>query len=1705
MANQIVANITGFAPEWATHMKYYVKDAATEYYNLSLDRHYYDDDDEHIWMSFASSDFNKIERDDYIVLKKEHDGDGSIVDKSRYKILAKEASAPDFVKFVKRQLGERVYAANGTSLQFTASAVGFPQVGKTTFRVAGNDVHHHSFLAQPDIEGVEPRGSLMDDQTGRFIKIGKEQNNEIISMTSFYEILSVSRVDGSSGTGTGFDDAEDYYEFTLIEPFGADVGFVGAHDDANPADKGLFFEYYEESDRVDSDAFEGRFFVKIKKDSEILKRISNKNSSAVSTNTLVTAAANMYWAHTFDLNISGHGSYTGSATENGKDGEVTLKYKNLFNWKSNREDLTTEGTYNGVNARHNSNISGLPSAYYSYFPEAIFGHDGWITEPSTGNDWNGRIYDLVQGGDNRARLFSNPYFGDYSAGTAHWTQTANNYYNPATSGTWKRSHWRGDNHVEGQQKFCIDQAWAMGWPSHQKLYTGQDVSTENTALGTGFVIGNDYCCFRIVNIGNQIPLDSVTVNGSQSGDVLYARSANTFDDFALTQDFFNDIKVLKALTTVGTKFRWSNDPTHTIYTVNAVVSTGKVRNYHNVQQQFNYGDHVDWNTSQAYEAADHNTVINGFFVADYGLSYHPESSTQWGMDSRSNQGYRIALQLDKDIVWSPTSSTYSGGQTPIKRLDQLSASTPDSEAFASLEIISSGASADGGYSTDNPAIFEVEPIDNTDFNLYYEASNTSIILKTGMFVDALNNKNTNDSGTGGNYSTESDSGTIYAPGGTPLLQGSKIIVDKPGEFSIDADTWNSSNGLIPAGVTLRVYQKDANGDVEYFEDFINKSGVANSVGPNIVPNEDFTVGLEEFENWELGADCIKDTSGEGVVLTTVNNINNYPFMRSLPISVISGEPYELVIDVTDLDNDVNSVGNVYTCKYFIIGAKTTSYRPVPTTNITSAGVKSSILVFDEDLNLDSEDEPNNTCLIYIELCNVDNVDKMIHIKSIKLRLLGDTVDVSDVPVRWHNCYTFGNGVESDRLRDDFNAVKIDKGPKVSTTLDEPYEEEQRKSGLIYSGMFNSKTGFNKLNEFIMGLKITKDINPEYGSLQKLFSRNTDLIAFCEDKVLRILANKDALYNADGNPQVVSSNAVLGQAVPFSGDYGISTNPESFVSFGYRAYFTDKARGAVLRLSMDGLTPISEVGMSRFFKDNLHLASTVIGSYDQDKDLYNITLNGKTISFAESTGGWTSFKSFLPESAVSLNGSYYTFKNGDIWKHNDNEVRNNFYGTQHSSSIKFLLNDASSIVKDFRTLSYEGSQPRVLNSSGESLNVTKEGWYVKSIDGSESTGKVLQFKDKEGKKHANIIGDSVDESNINLKSASTQGLGFATNIDDGGYGLFKPLSIKAVAEQGYPPSNNMHNWGEVGTARVDVHPQGNPVFDDNNFFLEDSVQDLTYGALVPRSGNIVIASGNGYVPDYTSYTGPSLEWYNYYPNYDIYAYNIVGNLVPGNRYYIEASIGYSHAAITNSYPNLEDPNEDSFGFSNLNMVDYSDTKHRNDRGKIYTEFTYSPQGSNYINGFSPTTFSIPEGIHFYKGDKSQGILYGLSCVDISPVKKGLRWNVNTSSTDVDDTTVDIVKNYLTNSSNINSISHEYYIHPKTINNVKYAVSASDFTVTSSNAQIIVLGTTDTTVAGRSDNKIKITVQVSYDSQNVFPLDGDTAFIVCNGDVTLAIDQ
>jgi len=189
-------------------------------------------------------------------------------------------------------------------------------------------------------------------------------------------------------------------------------------------------------------------------------------------------------------------------------------------------------------------------------------------------------------------------------------------------------------------------------------------------------------------------------------------------------------------------------------------------------------------------------------------------------------------------------------------------------------------------------------------------------------------------------------------------------------------------------------------------------------------------------------------------------------------------------------------------------------------------------------------------------------------------------------------------VEESRIRGGYNNSFTQIGPRAFLS-EEDDDLKVRSSSLIYSGVFNSRTGVNNTNVFPIGEDITRTVDPGKGTIQLIHARDTDLTVFQENKVSRALIDKDAIYSAEGGGTVTTSQNVIGTVTPYEGDYGISQNPESFAYYGFRRYFADANRGAILRLSRDGLTEISGYGMYDFFRDEL-------GKILNDNQLFSVS-------------------------------------------------------------------------------------------------------------------------------------------------------------------------------------------------------------------------------------------------------------------------------------------------------------------------------------------------------------------------------------------------------------------------------------------------------------------------------------------------------------------
>jgi len=144
------------------------------------------------------------------------------------------------------------------------------------------------------------------------------------------------------------------------------------------------------------------------------------------------------------------------------------------------------------------------------------------------------------------------------------------------------------------------------------------------------------------------------------------------------------------------------------------------------------------------------------------------------------------------------------------------------------------------------------------------------------------------------------------------------------------------------------------------------------------------------------------------------------------------------------------------------------------------------------------------------------------------------------------------------------------------------------------------------------------------------------------------------------------------------------------------------------LSQDGITEISQYGMTDYFRDEFNNIDSqyygngkVIGGWDTHNKQYvlstqksatNPDQSYNTLGFTEEANGWASFYSFKPSQMISLKNKFYTLNSGRLWEHYNTaaNTRCNFYGVQYTSAIRFVFNEAPSNVKIFKTMNYEGA-------------------------------------------------------------------------------------------------------------------------------------------------------------------------------------------------------------------------------------------------------------------------------------------------------------------------------------------------------------------------------------------------------------------------------
>ena len=241
------------------------------------------------------------------------------------------------------------------------------------------------------------------------------------------------------------------------------------------------------------------------------------------------------------------------------------------------------------------------------------------------------------------------------------------------------------------------------------------------------------------------------------------------------------------------------------------------------------------------------------------------------------------------------------------------------------------------------------------------------------------------------------------------------------------------------------------------------------------------------------------------------------------------------------------------------------------------------------------------------------------------------LDSAIIDLDFFNCFSQGNGAESYIVKDGFNKPYLNIDTRPSAVLIEQYRSIRRKTDLIFSEPFVEFSNINGLNSFITATVNYKELDKQFGSIQKLFSRDNDVLVLKEQKASKVMFEKDVLFNADGSSNVTSNSRVLGPEVPYLGDNGIGKNPESFAENDFQIYYANPKQGSIVRLSIDGATEIV-TGMIDFFRDlfSVQPNSKKLGGFDPYTKQYTLSVGEEPIEVLQLNCGNTLIKNAQTE-------------------------------------------------------------------------------------------------------------------------------------------------------------------------------------------------------------------------------------------------------------------------------------------------------------------------------------------------------------------------------------------------------------------------------------------------------------------------------------------
>lgn len=279
-------------------------------------------------------------------------------------------------------------------------------------------------------------------------------------------------------------------------------------------------------------------------------------------------------------------------------------------------------------------------------------------------------------------------------------------------------------------------------------------------------------------------------------------------------------------------------------------------------------------------------------------------------------------------------------------------------------------------------------------------------------------------------------------------------------------------------------------------------------------------------------------------------------------------------------------------------------------------------------------------------------------------------------------------------------------------VSENFRQVERFAGLIASEQYVEDTNFNGLSSFNLSLIPYKDLDKRDGAIELIDAEDTNIEVYQRNKLSRVLYRKNVLTTATGTQAVSQTSDIWGEQIRSVTEYGLS-HAESWVSWGNHRYFVDAERGVVIRKAQDGPTEVSSYGMLDYFHDTLfaNRNSRIRGAYEPKYNNYVLSVgNTDTLIFSERNNGWETRVSYIPDITTNDGNDVYSFKTGQLYRHNATSTYNDFYGTTYNTTVDTVINQAAELVKTYSAMKVEGTRPNGVTFTTENATTTIDNTF-----------------------------------------------------------------------------------------------------------------------------------------------------------------------------------------------------------------------------------------------------------------------------------------------------------------------------------------------------------------------------------------------------------